>query len=334
MGSNDFEAFLDDRTDGKDYISVLPRSIKRRIQALKKLQIDGINIEAQFYERVHQLEAEFAPMFNALHEKRRAIVMGTHEPTDEEADFPILHSCTEDEIKQMEFATAPEPAQPTKGIPRFWLHLLKSADHVGEMVMEHDEPILQHLIDITCDVDTTPDSYTLTFHFEPNDYFYQTQLKKRYMLQIGPNPDEIFEYDGPITVGAKGTEIKWKEGKNVTQKIVKKKEQKKTRNASRFITKSVKTDSFFNFFDTPFTNKRIGTNDSELDPEERELLQADFEIGLVFRDQIIPRAVLFYTKEAVNDNFMSFDDAEDEDEVEEEIDDEIDTTGDESDRND
>ncbi|VDN19367.1 unnamed protein product [Gongylonema pulchrum] len=55
--------------DMKAFITALPKSVKRRVQALKKLQAEGISIESQFYERVHQLEAEFAPLFNDLSSK-------------------------------------------------------------------------------------------------------------------------------------------------------------------------------------------------------------------------------------------------------------------------
>ncbi|VDO31332.1 nucleosome assembly protein 1, putative [Brugia malayi] len=302
--------------EGKEFISALPKSIKRRVQALKKLQVEGINVEAHFYERVHQLEVEFAPMFNALHVKRKAIITGTYEPTDDETNYPILHGYTKEEIEQMEKASAPEPNQPTKGVPNFWLHLLKNVDHVCEMIHEHDEPVLQHLIDITCDVQANPDSYTLTFHFEPNEYFTQTELKKFYTLQVAPDEDDIFDYDGPVIINAKGTEIDWKEGKNVTKKIIKKK-QKKGSAAGRFITKTVKADSFFNFFDPPLMENKNEISGNDDDIETQELLQADFEIGQLFRDQIVPRAVLFYTKEAMDENeIFDYDADEDEDETE------------------
>lgn len=40
----------------------------------------GINVEAHFYERVHQLEVEFAPMFNALHDKVNCLFFASHFP--------------------------------------------------------------------------------------------------------------------------------------------------------------------------------------------------------------------------------------------------------------
>ena len=36
----------------------------------------------------------------------------------------------------------------TKGIPSFWLTIFKNVQMLSEMVQEHDEPILKHLLDI------------------------------------------------------------------------------------------------------------------------------------------------------------------------------------------
>lgn len=58
------------------------------------------------------------------------------------------------------------------------------------------------------------------------------------------------------------TEIEWNEGKNVTKKVIKKK-QKKGSGAGRFITKTVKADSFFNFFDPPTIKTKAETNEDD-----------------------------------------------------------------------
>uniref|UniRef100_A0A0N5AFK3 Nucleosome assembly protein 1-like 1 n=1 Tax=Syphacia muris TaxID=451379 RepID=A0A0N5AFK3_9BILA len=288
---------------GFELLTSLPKSVKRRIKALKKLQIEGIKLEAEFYEKVHELEIMFAPKFEKLHLDRKGIVTGEHEPTDEEADCPILHNLTEEELKKVEDTSAPEPNEVTKGIPDFWLNTLKSVDRTAEMIQEHDEPILKHLVDISLKISRDPDSFTLTFHFTPNEYFKETELTKWYKLQLAPDSDDPFDYDGPLVVEAKGSEITWNEGKDVTKKVLKKK-QKKGPGAGKFITKTVKADSFFNFFDTIVlkeTDKDKDGDDEEFD-EERSLLNEDFEIGQMFRDQIIPRAVLFYTGEAITDD--------------------------------
>lgn len=47
-------------------------------------------------------------------------------------------------------------------------------------------------------------SYSLLFHFTPNEYFKQTVLKKWYKLQLTPDEDDPFDFDGPMVVEAKG----------------------------------------------------------------------------------------------------------------------------------
>ncbi|VDD90663.1 unnamed protein product [Enterobius vermicularis] len=289
-----------DPDSGFAFITSLPASIKRRVKALKKLQIEEIK----------------AFVYSVAPSIRRAIVVGDYEPTDEEADCLIINGLTEEDAKKIEETSAPEPETPTKGIPDFWLNLLKGVDHIAEMIQEHDEPILKHLVDVTVQIGENPDSFTLTFHFTPNEYFKQTELTKWYKLKLTPDEDNIFDYEGPMVVEAKGSEITWNEGKDVTKKVIKKK-QKKGSGAGKFVTKTVKNDSFFNFFDPiviPEKEKGKEVTDDEYD-EDRELLRADFEIGQLIRDQIIPRAVLFFTGEAAADDDYMDDFEGDEDEV-------------------
>ena len=50
-----------------------------------------------------------------------------------------------------------------------------------------------------------------------------------------------------------------------------------------------------------------------MDEETETLLAADFEIGHFFRDRIIPRAVLYFTGEALEDEDDDYEEEEDED---------------------
>ena len=62
----------------------------------------------------------------------------------------------------------------------------------------------------------------------------------------------FFLISGPEIFKCKGCTINWKEpGKNLTVKTVKKKQKHKSKGNVRTITKQVKNDSFFNFFDPP-----------------------------------------------------------------------------------
>jgi hypothetical protein len=43
--------------------------IRRFIQALKKLQLSSLEVEAQFHSKVHELKAQFASLFHEMGEK-------------------------------------------------------------------------------------------------------------------------------------------------------------------------------------------------------------------------------------------------------------------------
>lgn len=51
--------------------SVLPKVVKRRVHALKRLQVQCANIEAKFYEEVHELERKYAALYHPLFDKVR-----------------------------------------------------------------------------------------------------------------------------------------------------------------------------------------------------------------------------------------------------------------------
>merc|ERR1739844_59388 len=185
-----------------------------------------------------------------------------------------------------------------KGVPDFWLTIFKNVDMLQEMVQEADEPVLTKLTDITVTFSESPMGFTLHFYFAPNDYFSNSVLTKEYEMKCEPSEDDPFSFEGPEIFKCKGCTITWKEpGKNLTVKTVKKKQKHKSKGNVRTITKQVKNDSFFNFFDPPPISD---------DPD------ADVEIGHYIRDRIIPRAVLFFTGEALEDD--EFDEEEEEDE--------------------
>ena len=78
-----------------------------------------------------------------------------------------------------------------------------------------------------------------------------TILTKSYDLRTGPDEEEPLAYEGPEIVKSKGCDIQWNKGKNVTMKMVKKRQKHKNRGTIRVVTKEVQTDSFFNFFSPP-----------------------------------------------------------------------------------
>ena len=63
-----------------------------------------------------------------------------------------------------------------------------------------------------------------------------------------------------------------------------------------FLFSQVKNDSFFNFFDPPTLPE---DEEEEVDVDTQDLLTSDFEIGHYIRERVVPRAVLFFTGEAL-----------------------------------
>lgn len=49
--------------------SSLPKVVKRRVNALKNLQVKCAHIEAKFYEEVHELERKYAALYQPLFDK-------------------------------------------------------------------------------------------------------------------------------------------------------------------------------------------------------------------------------------------------------------------------
>ena len=88
-------------------------------------------------------------------------------------------------------------------------------NHVGlnKMITEKDRPILMYLKDIQCHLHLEGFGFDLTFHFDKNDYFSNEVLKKTYVMA----KQNVIEK-------CQGTEIDWYEGRNITIKKVKKKQ--------------------------------------------------------------------------------------------------------------
>ncbi|KAK1906726.1 Nucleosome assembly protein 1-like 1 [Dissostichus eleginoides] len=280
-------AALQERLDGLNgspsgYMESLPKVVKRRVNALKNLQVKCAHIEAKFYEEVHELERKYAALYQPLFDKRSDIVKAAYEPTDEECEWK-----------------ADEEEELTVRIPEFWSTVFKNVDLLSDMLQEHDEPILKHLQDIKVKFSDLeqPMSFTLEFLFEPNDFFTNTLLTKTYKMRSEPDETDPFSFDGPEIMCCTGCTIDWTKGKNVTFKTIKKKQKHKGRGTVRTVTKTVPNDSFFNFFTPPEVPET-----GELDEDSEAVLAADFEIGHFIRERIVPRAVLYFTGEAIEDD--------------------------------
>ena len=127
----------------------------------------------------------------------------------------------------------------------------------------------------------------------------------------------------------------WNEGKNLTveKKIKTMKAGKKGKKgaATKKIPVEEPCDSFFNFFNPPEMPKDM----SELSPDEMEMLhqglEMDVEVGRALMEDIVPRAVLWYTGMARDHDDDDYDDEDEFDDEEEDDEDEEDDEEDEED---
>lgn len=325
--------------EGEDILPNLPSVVKKRVKALKKLLANQTEVDSQFFRELHVLECKYNKKYVEFYNRRSDIVQGFYEPTEEECDFPSdeedyaneLSTDIEEKLKLEESKPAVPKEENTndaiKGIPEFWLSVLKNASLVNSIIQPHDEPILSHLTDIKVYLLEEPMGFGLEFHFSPNEWFSNSILTKEYEIKCVPDKNNPFDFEGPEISKCKGCTIQWKEGKNVTVKLIKKKQKKKVQGTVRFVNKTIKVVSFFHFFNPPSM-----TDDPETDDEEDFInnndfwLAKDFEIGHYIRERIMPRAVLYYTGEAKMEE-SDFDDNDEDEETDYDNDDDDEVEG-------
>lgn len=223
-------------------------------------------MEAEFHRLIYDLETKFQDKYDVIFAKRRDIINGLHVPLDGELLEPLPNSfdATVPEVKIMPSDNHKE------GVPNFWINIFKFVPILQPLVKEADEDVLkvtsylitiqvyfitffyqtvlQYLTDVRAISKPLPDlSFLLEFHFAKNDYFTNEILTKEYLMKCNPDPLDPFAFDGPEIFESIGCVINWNEHKDLTKRILKKKQQ----DGRDVSPKVVKNESFFNFFEPP-----------------------------------------------------------------------------------
>lgn len=219
------------------YIESLPANVKRRVEALKNLQIQNNEIENAFRKEVLELEKKYASIHAPVYEKRYKIVAGEYEPTDQE--------CESVEAEEEPTASPANSAEGPKGISGFWLTALRNIEEVAQSITEDDSLLLIFLVDIKVSYLKDNPGFKLDFVFLPNEWFKNTVLTKTYYLSESSDFGDVI-YDHAI-----GTTINWKEGKDLSVRIEVKKQRHKATNKTRTVKKTVPRETFFSFFSPP-----------------------------------------------------------------------------------
>ncbi|EAU87151.2 nucleosome assembly protein I [Coprinopsis cinerea okayama7 len=287
------------------YIESLPVEIKLNVEALKGVQEQQNELVQQYKLECLELEKKYLNLTKPLYERRKAIINGTATATKEEIEAGEKVSAEDIE----EYEPLPKDATPsTDGIPEFWLTALRNHIGLNELITDRDADALKHLTDIQLEytADGKP-GFKLLFHFTPNDYFENDVLEKTYYYQEKVGYGGDFVYDRAI-----GTDIKWKEDKDLTKEFEIKKQRNKTTNRTRLVRKAKPADSFFNFFYPPVPPSPEAIEEGEIDEDEldeiEEKLEIDYQIGEDLKEKIVPRAIDYFTGKAIEYDFEDDDD--------------------------
>ncbi|KAG6016183.1 hypothetical protein E4U54_002112 [Claviceps lovelessii] len=287
------------------YIESLPPSVRRRVAGLRAVQQEHSKIEDEFQKEVLELEKKYFAKFTPLYEKRAAIVNGKAEPTEDEVkageneEGQLGAEGSADATAQQET----EVPEDVTGIPEFWLSAMKNQTTLAEMITDRDEAALKHLTDVRMEYLDKP-GFRLLFDFSENDYFSNKIITKTYFYQNESGYGGDFIYDH-----AEGDKIEWYPGKDLTVRIEAKKQRNKNTNQTRIVKKTVPTESFFNFFSppqAPSDDDDADDDDAVADIEDR--LELDYQLGEDIKEKLIPRAIDWFTGEA-----LAFEEESDED---------------------
>jgi len=310
------------------YIESLPAPVRRRVAGLKGVQKEHSKLEVELQEEVLQLEKKYFARFTPLYEKRAKIVNGAAEPTEEEVKSGEQEEeGGEDETDKTESADEDKSNEKIAGIPEFWLSAMKNQVSLAELITDRDETALKSLTNIRMEYLDRP-GFRLIFEFAENEFFTNKIITKTYYYQEESGYGGDFIYDH-----ADGDKIDWKAGKDITVRVESKKQRNKSEyprqlpctltysvadtKQTRVVKKTVPTDSFFNFFDPP---KAPGEGEDEVSSDVEERLELDYQLGEDIKEKLIPRAIDWFTGEALQfeeiDEDLEEGDFEDEDDEE------------------
>ncbi|KXS96735.1 hypothetical protein AC578_9017 [Pseudocercospora eumusae] len=298
------------------YVESLPAPVRKRVAGLKGVQKEHSKLEAQFQEEVLELEKRFFAKFTPLYEKRAKIINGELEPTDAEVEAGEEDEEEDEEAEAVKAETdAATSGADEKGIPEFWLSAMKNSS-LAETITDRDEEALKFLTDIRMEYLDRP-GFRLIFEFAENPFFTNKTISKTYYYQEENGYGGDFIYDH-----AEGDKIDWKPDHDLTVKVESKKQRNKNTKQTRIVKKTIPTPSFFDFFNPA---KPPADDEEEIDEEIEAKLELDYQLGEDIKEKLIPRAIDWFTGEALQfeqglDDFDE-DDFEDEDDEDDDEDD-------------
>ncbi|OCB86124.1 NAP-domain-containing protein [Sanghuangporus baumii] len=309
------------------YIEGLPVEAKRSLAALHAVQSKYEDLQKEMKRELWEMEKKYFERVKPLYERRANIISGSAAPTLEEIEAGEKQAKEDDE--DYEPLPKVEGKPESAPIPDFWPTVLRRHPGVQELLSIRDLDALKFLKDVQLSYlggasgnegRENRMGFKLSFFFSPNEYFENELLEKTYVYK--PDIDWAGDY---VYERAIGTEIRWKEDKDLTKEVQTKTQRSKKTNRTRMVKKTVDAESFFNFFSPPQPPSDEAIENEEIDDDELSALEGalaiDFQLGDDFKDRIIPRAADYFTGKALEweeEDLEDWDDEDDEDEDEDE----------------
>ncbi|KRX10246.1 hypothetical protein PPERSA_00443 [Pseudocohnilembus persalinus] len=262
-------------------------------------------LDTQLEAEMKALTIKYEKLSEPIYEASQQIIKGERELKKEE--LSNMETILNDEEK----AKLDEELANKSGIPGYWLTAFKNCEIILPEIKSKDEPLLEKITKIQY-IPESDDGlkFKIIFTFAPNDYFENETLSKSFVLKDDDEP-----------ISGSGTEIQWKENKNITVKQVKKTQKNKKSGAKRVVTKEVEDESFFNFFKDAEQGEQEPEEDDEEAMAQEEKLAIDFDIARVLIDEIIPYSLEYYLGVKTGEDYDNMDfgdeDYDDEDEDDE-----------------
>jgi nucleosome assembly protein 1-like 1 len=315
-----------DEEDGADIEDVPPAEFLKSLEppqrkcvfALKGLLASYRAARAELRAKIAALEAEFANEVAPLIEKRRQIVAGEHEVTEEEtakgadAKASGVEEIPSDDEKEKagkrkgvkvitpadvaaKNALEAADASATGGIPEFWLTAMKHHEVVESLITPRDEAALKFLTNVTSER-LANSGFALHFHFAENPFFTNTVLTKKFIMEV----DEHDDTDDSSLDHSEGTPIEWKNlEQNLTIVLKQKKQRHKSGKGVRIVQRQEPVPSFFRFFaEEPKEDAETEADSAALEFYDPQL---EFESGVAMHLSVVPRAAYYYSGKSVED---------------------------------
>lgn len=157
-------------------------------------------LDQELEEKIKALYMEYEEKFKPIYKVIGELAAGERDALPEE-NWKLEEILTEEEKKGLESHRTKAP------IKNYWCDAFCNHVMIGAQVSEKDEKALEYIRGVDYIQDEDKEEYEIIVKFAPNPFFTNEVLKSKAIHKKG-SPVEIV-----------GTEINWKEGKNLTKQI-------------------------------------------------------------------------------------------------------------------